>query len=434
MSRLDFAPKIDDIKVTDIQHGLGNFTPKRGTVVSFARLKEALKKAGYTLGSAEIVVVGILTKDETGWSITTPAQRFVLDGANIAEVLKGSPENARIEITGAWTTGEKAGKPIEVITPTKSRMLASSYYRAVEGFGPMGWVSTEPHAPNNTSVGKALFAPIRTTSPGLTVYKGGAFMPRFSYTKQHLGNLSVDRYDVILSGSYTPTPRLLVEAELPIDHISTNVRGFTTPPDAEQNRVGNLTLWSKYRFYRKVGEWGDKQAAFRFGVELPTGQTTTPAVADPRLNPFVRQQLSAINNGVAAHTELTYSHAKGRVIYGADLAGVIRGQRDGYRLGHEARVNTDLEYVLLPRVYKEPGHELFVLLESSLVHRGQGRLNGLPVAGSNQTVFYLEPGLQYTLSPRVVLEASYQIPVARTISPVALRTDRNLLVGIRLLY
>ena len=112
----------------------------------------------------------------------------------------------------------------------------------------------------------------------------------------------------------------------------------------------------------------------------------------------------------------------------------IRGERDGYRLGHEVRVNTDLEYVLLPRVYKEPGHELFVLLESAFIHRGHGRLNGQSVTGSDQTVYYLAPGLQYTVSPRVVLEASYQIPIARTASPAALRTDRNLLVGIRLLY
>ena len=434
MSRLEFAPKIEDIKVTDIQHGLGMFTPKPGTVVSFAKLKETLKKAGYTLGSADIVVVGTLTKDETGWFIATPTQRFILEGANLADVLKGSPEGSRVEITGGWDTREKQGKPAEVITASKSRLLTAGNYRAVDGFSRMAWVSTEPHPPSSPGIEKNLFAPIRTTSPGLTVYKGGAFLPRFSYTTQHLGNLSVKRYDILLSGSYTPSSQLQLEAELPIDHISANARGFATPPDSKQNRVGNLVLWGKYRFYRKVGEWGDKQAAFRFGLELPTGQTKTPAVADPGLNPFVRQQLSAINNGVAGHTELTYSHAKGRIIYGADFAGVIRGQRDGYRLGHEVRVNTDLEYVLLPRVYKEPGHELFVLLESTLIHRGHGRLNGQPVAGSDQTVFYLAPGLQYTVSPRVVLEASYQIPVARTLSPVALRTDRNLLVGIRLLY
>lgn len=242
------------------------------------------------------------------------------------------------------------------------------------------------------------------------------------------------RYDLLLAGSYTPTPKLQLEAELPIEHVSINAKGFPTPPGATQNRVANLTLWDKYRFYRKVGERGDKQAAIRFGPELPTGQTKTPAVAGAGLNPFVRQQLSAINNGVAAHSELTYSHARGRLIYGADLAGVVRGERDGYRLGHEVRVNTDLEYVLFPRMCQQPGHELFVLLESTFVHRGSGRRNGQSVTGSDQTIYYLSPGFEFTVSPRIVLEASYQVPVGRTISPLALRTDRNLLLGIRPLY
>jgi len=46
VSRLNFAPKIDDIKVTDIKRGLGVFTPKADKPVSFAALRAALKKAG----------------------------------------------------------------------------------------------------------------------------------------------------------------------------------------------------------------------------------------------------------------------------------------------------------------------------------------------------------------------------------------------------
>jgi hypothetical protein len=58
VSRLDFAPKMDEIKITDIKHGLGEFVPKPDKAVSFAALKETLKKAGYTLASADITVSG----------------------------------------------------------------------------------------------------------------------------------------------------------------------------------------------------------------------------------------------------------------------------------------------------------------------------------------------------------------------------------------
>ena len=82
MSRLDFAPKIDDIKVTDIKRGLGVFTPKPDKAASFAALKATLKKAGYTLDSAEITVVGTLAREGAGWwiEVEPSKQRFAIEG------------------------------------------------------------------------------------------------------------------------------------------------------------------------------------------------------------------------------------------------------------------------------------------------------------------------------------------------------------------
>jgi hypothetical protein len=56
------------------------------------------------------------------------------------------------------------------------------------------------------------------------------------------------------------------------------------------------------------------------------------------------------------------------------------------------------------------------------------------VPGSRSTEYYLAPGVQYAMRPRFVIEASYQIPVARNSGPQVLRIERGLLVGIRLLY
>src|SRR4029453_7652687 len=64
VSRLDYAPKLKEIEVTDFQKGLGVFTPLPNKPVSFAELKATLKKAGYTLDSADITVIGTLTKDK----------------------------------------------------------------------------------------------------------------------------------------------------------------------------------------------------------------------------------------------------------------------------------------------------------------------------------------------------------------------------------
>jgi hypothetical protein len=149
---------------------------------------------------------------------------------------------------------------------------------------------------------------------------------------------------------------------------------------------------------------------------------------------LVRQQLSAINGGVAFHTDVSYSQAHHRFIYGANIEGTVRGERDGFRMGHELRVNTDLEYVLLPLKYQNPGKELFVILETTYSYRNRARIDGQETPGSSSSEFYLAPALQFTASPRLVLEASYQFPVVLNSGPLVLRTDSNFLLGIKYLY
>jgi hypothetical protein len=103
-------------------------------------------------------------------------------------------------------------------------------------------------------------------------------------------------------------------------------------------------------------------------------------------------------------------------------------------MGHEIRVNTDFEYVLLPIKYRSPGRELFAIVETTYAYRSRGRAAGREVPGSSASEFHIAPGLQFTATARVVLEASYQFPVVQNTGPLLLRTDRNLLVGIRYLY
>jgi outer membrane putative beta-barrel porin/alpha-amylase len=433
VSRLDFAPKIDGIKVTDIKRGLGEFTPKPDKAASFAALKATLKKAGYTLDSAEITLVGTLARDGSGWSVEADSskQRFALEGSNITQLLQGAAAGTRIEVVGDWQTVGKGATAREVISPkTVTRIAASSTSKITSS-------SDDGHELNSIQVsldgvptGSMFLAPIRTTSPGLTVYKGGAVIPRYSYTRQHLGGLKVDRHALRLGVSYTPTPTLQLEAETAYQGTS-----FESESGSHSGSgFGNITLWGKYRFFRTLETWGDKQSAVRFGLELPTGKKAAPGGDKLAAPEFVRQQLSAINSGLAFHSDVSYSQARRRFIFGANIEGTLRGERDGFRMGHEVRVNTDFEYVLLPFKYRAPGRELFVILETTYSYRNRGRVGGRVVEGSSASEFYLAPGLQFTAAPRLVLEASYQFPVVRNTGPLVLRTDKNLIVGIRYLY
>ena len=445
MSRLDYAPKLKEIKVTDIKNGIGVFTPKPDKQVSFNALKESLKKAGYTLDSAKLRVVGNLTREEKEWFLVDPlsGQRFAIVGSNVDETLRLLAEEQQVEIEGDWkTTGQgknsheeitlrtakNAGAPKPVNAAFFSEDLDES--RAVR-FVPAKYPRPEGSPDTETKAGPVKpVAPIRVTSPGLTVYKGGALTPRLYFIKQHLGNLHVDRQVFDASLSYTPSPRVQLEVEVPISRTSFN-NGTSSGSGVG---LGNITLWSKYRFFRKVKTYGDRQAAVRFGLELPTGKKEAPTLAQVDSPAFVRQQLTPISGGLSPRFDLAFSQAGGRVIFGGNAEAIVRSDRDGFRLGNEIRVSTDTEYVLLPRKYDAPGGELFVILETAFVYRGQGRLNETSVTGSNSTEYSLAPGLQYAAAPRFVLEGSFQFPVIRNTGSLVLRNDRNLLLGVRYLF
>jgi hypothetical protein len=439
VSRLDFAPKLKEIQLTDIKKGLGVFTPKPDKVVSFEALKASLKKAGYTLDTADITIVGTLEQDGQNWALVVDptGQRFTLEGESLTKVLANAKPGERVEITGAWKTVGVDASAREIVSVREMKKAESAPKVAtlnfLDGQAPGEFSHARFAPPSFSAWGGGLtkpLAPIRTTSPGLTVYKGGAVTPRLYFIKQHLGNLDVNRQLLDVSMSYTPSPRLQLEAEVPFSRTAFD-NGVTS---GSGTGLGNIMLWSKYRFYRTVKTYGDRQAAVRFGLELPTGKKTAPTASQVNAPAFVRQQLTPISGGWSPHFDLAFSQAGGRFIKGFNVEGILRSERDGFRMGNELRVNTDLEYVLLPRDYQAPGKELFLILESNFVERGRGRLGGAEVDGSKSTEFYLSPGLQYAARPQFVIEGSVQIPVVRNTGPLVLRTDINVLAGVKYLF
>lgn len=436
VGRLDFAPKQNEIQITDFQKGLGVFTPKADKPVSFAALKESLKKAGYTLDTADITVSGTLSKDGDAWVVTVKAsgQHLSLEGPNVDQALGKAAAGDQIEVTGDWRTLGSGGTAREVISPKVSKVQSRAPWNFQSPFFAKvsftDYENSSGGAVSTLSAERAKpAAPIRATSPGLTVYKGGAVTPRLYFIKQHLGSLEVNRQLFDLSVSYTPSPRVQLEIKAPFSRTAYDNGAMF----GSRTGIGNIEGWAKYRFFRKVKTYGDRQAAFRLGVELPTGKKDAPSQGQVNAPAFVRQQLTPINGGFAQHFDLAFSQAGGRLIFGGNAEAIFRTERDGFRMGHEERLNTDLEYVI-PHDPHKPGGELFLILETTFVHRGTGRLNGLPVAGSRATEYFLAPGLQYAARPRFVIEGSFQFPVLRNTGPMVLRTDRNILVGVKYLF
>jgi Putative MetA-pathway of phenol degradation len=447
VSRLDYAPKLKEVEITDIKKGLGVFTPKPERAVSFTALRETLKKAGYALDTADITIAGKLVREGDKWLLVNESsgQKFLLESKTIDKFTAGIEPDSPVEIIGIWKTVGEAAAAQEVVelqsvkraeneTKAKTARLVKNTNNdksSAVRFLNAGFIKSSPLTiPDEETEIKKTLAPIRTTSPGLTVYQGGAITPRLYFIKQHLGELDVSRQILDISISYTPTPTLQLEAEIPFSRTSFD-DGET---EGSGSGLGNITLWGKYRFFRTVKTYGDRQAAFRFGLELPTGKKSAPTAQQVNAPAFVREQLTPISGGFSPHFDAAFSQAGGRFIFGGNLEAVLRTERDGFRLGNEIRLNTDFEYVLLPFDYTKPGKELFVILETTLLGRSDGRLAGLKVTESSSTEFYISPGLQYAADPRFVVEGSIQLPVFRNSGALTLKTDYNLLLGVKYLF
>jgi hypothetical protein len=227
VSRLEYAPKLKEIEVTDIKKGLGVFTPRPDKPVSFAALKATLKNAGYVLGAADITVAGTLDKEGDRWilNVKSSGQKFVLEGAGVETVVAKPEVGSAIEITGDWKTVGQGANAREVITVTERKQglgAKAGDDRFFARFTPAKFARTEDESTDSISIPESPkpLAPIRVTSPGLTVYKGGAITPRLYLIRQSLGSLKVNRQMLDVSASYTPSAQIQLEVEVPISRTS----------------------------------------------------------------------------------------------------------------------------------------------------------------------------------------------------------------------
>lgn len=103
--RLDFAPDIKQMEVTDIESGRFVFQPRPGKPVSFADLQTAVTKAGYEIEGTWIEVSGTLTPE--GLRVSETGQVFRLEGEERLRTLREKADAAgKVTAAGSWKTAD----------------------------------------------------------------------------------------------------------------------------------------------------------------------------------------------------------------------------------------------------------------------------------------------------------------------------------------
>jgi len=268
-------------------------------------------------------------------------------------------------------------------------------------------------------------APIRTNTPGTGVLMGAGVTGRFTLTREQGDRERLSETAWLTRFVYTPSTHWIFALEVPYAERTVDVDGLGR---RSASGAGDVAVSGKFRFYRRVGRWWDRQAAVEARLELPTGATAAPG--DLRLP--LRRGLAPGSGSTDGSLDLIYQQAHGRFVQAADFAYRENGDGPGgYRQGSEARLNVDAEYILLPRDYREPGHELFTLLEATVVHREADRAGAERFPETARDEVLLAPGLEYVATERLFLALSVQFPLSSEVAAGGRRSDWNALVEAR---
>jgi hypothetical protein len=274
----------------------------------------------------------------------------------------------------------------------------------------------------------AVANPIRANTPGTGVFQRSGLLTGLIADKKEGGGTKLLTLSSFAELRYTPATHWIFGVRVPY-----LVESRLRRPGAATETVsglGDVVVSVKHRFYRWVGPWADRHAAIELGLKLPTGATGRPV--DPAVPVALRNRLQPGTGSTDALLDVVYQQARRRLVLAADAGYRYNTEGKGdYRRGDEAQLNLSAQYVLFPRDYTRPGHELFGVLEGTLLNAGSDRLRGTALRRTDRTAFLLAPGIQYVATERLFLDLSLQVPVWEEAGRGELVSRWNLLAQLR---
>jgi hypothetical protein len=270
--------------------------------------------------------------------------------------------------------------------------------------------------------------PIRANTPGTGVFQRGGVLAGVVVDRKARGGTEMVEWSSFADLRYTPATHWVLGLRVPYQVESR----LELPGMAAQSASGpgDAVISVKHRFYRWVGPWADRHAAVEVGLKLPTGSTDQPV--DPRLPVSLRHRLQPGTGSTDGLIDVVYQQARRRWVLAGDAGYRFNSEGEGdYRRGDEARVNLSAQYVLFPRVYTTPGHEVFAVMETTFTDSRGDRLRGVALPGTDRTALLLAPGLQYFATERLFLDLSLQFPVWEEVGRNELNSRWNALLQLR---
>jgi len=182
---------------------------------------------------------------------------------------------------------------------------------------------------------------------------------------------------------------------------------FNEVDNTSSNGIADVKLFSKYRFWRKDSLGLQESAA----VLLRINGKNADESAKPPLG----------NGATDVIAGLTYGYESIKWYRWASVRYGLRGKNNaGYQLGGMWKVDFVGGWRPKPPVYKEPDTVWLLELNGEITDNAE--LNGMSLANSGGTEWFISPGIFWT-KRNFAIKSGIQIPIASNLNGVQAKSD-----------
>ncbi|MFQ5961198.1 MAG: hypothetical protein ACE5MG_07360, partial [Candidatus Methylomirabilales bacterium] len=242
-----------------------------------------------------------------------------------------------------------------------------------------------------------LAAPIFGASPRTQFFLGTAVRSFGQFQRSEGGGRELKVWTAPAIFSYALATDATVNLVVPYQrrHLETPVG------DLDADGIGDITLFGKYRFYRRDLPFGRDQVSFIGGLELPSGSTSK----GPGLKAAPSLQLGSggVDGivGIAAGTTRSWYSIEGA------LRGKINSQAKDFKFGNALLYDLYLAYQTYPE-WPTPPAQLNLSVEFNGRTFADNEREGREL-NTGGTVLFISPGIQYIVTGNLLFETGVQI-------------------------
>jgi len=193
--------------------------------------------------------------------------------------------------------------------------------------------------------------------------------------------------------------------------------------------LGDMSVFAKYRFYKKDAFLQSRQLAVQIGVKFPTGADDATDHDGRRLPPPLQLGSGAFD----ASGVLLFTEARNRLIVSGDVGYTLTTEANNFEFGNVFKYDAAVKFRFHPATFSDDNapKQHFIFVELNGIVRERSTFSGRTLANSGGHQLFLSPGAQIFLWENFLLETGIQIPILQNLNGVQLGTDFNFRTGLR---